>query len=389
MIHNALLVSDGVPTLTVMRQTMPTPLYRIFCLVTVFVSGLLAGCGSDAAGPHATASTFSYWSLTFNHQAVMLALQAPYDTVQLVATPRDLRNAPVAGLGSVTYSVNDTAVTVSTTGLVTAHSATEGGMVPVVATLRDTVHGVTHVDTAMVMVTTLPGPRFAQFSIHPTQGDSAKRSMDFGAFPWPVQVRDASGTILCDETQCNIPVAYTSSNVYVAQIDRTTSYVAPADTGYVTLAASTFAYGQAYRDTVRFRIGLSIYGTVSAQTNNPSSPFGYDGKMMDGVTEAPYVIVGVGASFTWYLTNYIPNKPIVVTFSPSVGVDTSSGQYGTITPTGGGTITSVYCDTVTNTYCNQPPARSQARRFTRPGLYQVRYNLFPDSVYLIEVRSEH
>jgi hypothetical protein len=362
-------------------------LFTLSIIIATLASGLLPACGSDATG--VTTSNFDYWSLTLNHRAIMLALQSPYDTVQLVATPGNLIGAPVSGLSPVTYSTRDTAVTVSPTGLVTARYATDDRMTPVVATLRDTIHGITRVDTALVVVTALPAPHFAQFSIQPQPGDSAKRSRDFRSFPWPAHVRDASGTLVCDETQCTIPVAYTSSNVYVAEIDRTTGFVDPIDTGHVTLTASTFAYGQSYRDTVMFRVGLSIYGSMTAQTNNPTSDFCCDGRAADSVVEKPHVIVGVGASFTWFLTNYIKNKPIIITFSPSDGVDTSSGQYGNVPFSGSGTITSVYCDTITNIYCNHPEARRQARSFTKPGLYQVRYNLFPDSVFLIEVRSEH
>src|SRR5690348_13021390 len=90
--------------------------------VGVVLLGLVGvlGCGHDTTGPAPRDPTTLLWQLDVNHQAVTLATVAPYDTVQLVATPRALGGAPLAG-AVVTYRTTDaTSVVVSPTGLVTA-----------------------------------------------------------------------------------------------------------------------------------------------------------------------------------------------------------------------------------------------------------------------------
>lgn len=348
---------------------------------------MLAGCTDAATTPTAPAGSSAFWSLTLNHRALVLSLEPSTDTVQLVATPRDANGSPIADVGVITYTTRDTTISVTSNGFVRALYATSGTNAQIVVTSRDTVRGITHADTAIVMVTATALPPFVQFSLQPQAGDSAKRSRDYGWFFWPVRAHDAANTVTCDEMQCPIPVAYQSSNIDVATFDRRVGRVAPQDTGYATLSVSTFAYGRAYADAVRFRIGLGIYASVFAGTNNPPSWGGGDGMPNNSINEKPTFIVGVGASVQWHFYNFIPNKPVVVTFSPTQGIDTSSGQYGDVTPTGNGPITSVYCDTVENEYCMG--AQWQARRFTRPGMYQVRYNTFPDRVYYIDVRDDN
>src|SRR5881394_859856 len=133
------------------------------------VAGGMAGCGgvdpvASYAGP-VTDPTLLYTSLTVDHPAITMSTVAPYDALQLTATPRDALGNPMTGLPAPMYLSSDTTkVRVSADGMVTAVGTVIG--VRVIATL---VAGpVSHVDTALIDVTnTATPPKLASLSIQP------------------------------------------------------------------------------------------------------------------------------------------------------------------------------------------------------------------------------
>src|SRR5581483_2831555 len=71
---------------------------------------LLLGCSGDVAPfqPKVNASADSlYWQLTLDVSAALLSTQSPYDTIRLVATPRDKNGNAITGLGPITFRSSD------------------------------------------------------------------------------------------------------------------------------------------------------------------------------------------------------------------------------------------------------------------------------------------
>jgi hypothetical protein len=243
----------------------------------------LAACGSDRTGTAPVSATTVYWALSMNYHAVTMSSLAPQNTVQLTAIPVNASEAPLSGFGRVTYTVADSAVTVDSTGLVTALYRTGGTrLTRVVATLRDPEQNVTHTDTAYVRVTdTLPHSALATFSIQPVPGDSAKISRDYeannGSVTLPVYATDSAGNTICDASNCPLPVYFTSSNATVAAIGNTTGQITTGLTGYATFRATALVYGRVVSDSLVYEVGNTIFGidnlvTTQGLANLNSSP---------------------------------------------------------------------------------------------------------------------
>jgi plastocyanin len=213
----------------------------------------LAACRSDAVEPIVTDPTTAYWSLELDHRAIAMSTVAPHNTIQLTAVPRSPSGAALEGLPAPRYASGNTdALTVSSTGLVTARSPAFG--VPIVATL--TAGGITHVDSAFVQVVPDPAPTVASFSIAPLPGDSAKWAIT-GLFGEPIKtltpvVLDPLGTPLF------VPVHFRSLDNTVSRIDPRSGALAPVRRGTVTFIASTTAYGTVMADTLPFTIGAPL-----------------------------------------------------------------------------------------------------------------------------------
>src|SRR6185312_3229930 len=127
----------------------------------------LIGCGDSISSPVTTDNANALWSVPFNYHAVNLSLEPGSNTVQLTAIPRTSTGAQFRGAESVLYTALDSTVTVSATGLVTAHFVT--GTTQVVAQI--TSKGVTVSDTAMIRVTPTPlAAPLATLSIQPRPG---------------------------------------------------------------------------------------------------------------------------------------------------------------------------------------------------------------------------
>src|SRR6478735_4527640 len=101
----------------------------------VALGALLFGCSGDLAAPKpAPDPSQLYWALALNYHAMNLSTAAPYDTAQLVATPRTLSGATLSNAGAVVYTSSDhSTLQVSPDGLVRAIAPGTGATV--VATL--------------------------------------------------------------------------------------------------------------------------------------------------------------------------------------------------------------------------------------------------------------
>jgi len=347
----------------------------------------ILSCSGDTVGPAALTPSQAFWALRLNQHAVNLALTAaagqPVNTVQLSATALNAMGVTLPGVYTVQYSAVDSTVTVSATGLVTAHYVTPPGQpTRVIASLA--VQRVTLKDTALIQVTQAPPPsRLATFSLQPGPDDSAKRSVDFNnsqPFAWPVKATDATGATICDTTGCPLQVFYSSSNPLIATIDRSTGQVSAIDTGHVVFSATTWAYGVALRDSVAFTVGLELFPNITITL-----------AILLGVLAVAFsgpkkLLLGVGA-VVMFNTCYSQNtKPVDVIFDHTDHVDTASctGTIGTAPPTGRGDITRIGGDASNNF---QNANNFACRRFSEPGTYRYHSSLFPSDTYEVLIEA--
>jgi hypothetical protein len=364
------------------------PVVLALSLLSVLGGSALSCSGDTTFGVAPGQQTQAYWVLTLNQHAVNLALTPPSNTVQLVATPRTAAGTPLTGLGPVTYTLmaGDTSVLVSPTGLVTAHAVTS--RTRVLASL--TANGYTLQDSVVIQVTPTPlSSPLATFSIHPAANDSAKRSQDFGQFPWPVRAADATGKIVCDTAACPLLVYYTSSNPLIATIDPRGGQVTLLDTGHVTFTATSLVYGVAEADSVVFVSGYQLSYMVGLILTTVL------GILTLGYAGPKKLILGVGATVTFCNShvdansNPAPGPPIDIIFDKPDSVKAASlmsqgsvlcpaADSGNILPFGGDT-------TEGNKNCNNAASRS----FPVPGVYHWHSTLAPADTFEIDIQEQH
>ena len=222
-------------------------------------------CSSDTAG---LVPSLPVYVLKLQWPALNLALTAPYDTAQLVATLQTSTGAPVTDTSTVQYVTTDSSIKVSSTGLVTARFPTTKALV----VARRTIHGVTVTDTAAIQVTQTPFPASLQsLSIQPRpDGLVAARTNinnQFTVVPFfaTIATGDPGTDTLCAGVNgCTSPllVRYTSSDTTIAGIDQYGD-VSPNRPGRVVFTISTVAYGVHKIDSLPFSVG---YSSVSLQT---------------------------------------------------------------------------------------------------------------------------
>lgn len=376
-------------------------------LVVSTVGGLALGCSGDTTGPTPLSPTQTYWVLRLNYHAVNMATVAPYNTVQLTATPLNTVGDSLPGLGSATYTAADSSVTVSPTGLVTARYTTPGTFV--VATLQNPKRNLTNADTVFIQVTdTVPQHPLATFSIQPPSGDSAKRAIDFnpgGTVFWPVSAADAVGDIMCTSSvnfyggyqpTCALQVYFTSSDPTVASIGRTDGSLTLRRPGHVTFYATTMAYGVTKRDSLPFVIGWPMGAVISSLWITPVA----------GLTPVlsfspPKIEVGIGADVRWpnQFGGPTPGDSVDVVFDDSTAVQPGCGVFfgevqncNSLTPpTGGGNIPPFAPDTAARSagdFVTYFHSIIRGRTFPIAGTYTYHSRRYPSATGKIVVRTD-
>jgi len=248
-------------------------------MLCVFALGVLAlgGCGDlqpVATFEPETDGAKLYGSLTLNHRAINLSTAAPYDTIRLTATPRNLRGEPLEGLPAPTFRSSDTvAVWVTPDGLVQARAATGGAQVIAEVVTGDNVR---HADTAYVKVTSNPTPpKLASFSIAPESPEDSVWFMTSSTMNWayvaygllqaagisfepilPLRALDSDGNPVL-----GLEVDYVSLAPANISLDRRSGTVQSVfgPPGKVTLIARTTAYGVAKADTTTVTVVAPMF----------------------------------------------------------------------------------------------------------------------------------
>jgi hypothetical protein len=297
-----------------------------------------------------------FWALTLDQHAVTLAMTPPFDTLALIATPRNPSGTPLDGLGPVTFTSTDlTKVRVGPDGVLQA--VAPGTRIRVIARLE--AQGVTKVDTVAVDVTpTAPASPVASLSVQPIPPDSAKLGNNsFGKLIEP-RVTDADGN------------PYSGLLVDVISLEPTLGFIADryagllgaqGRLGHARIVASATAYGVRLADTVTYRFGLPVAALIEI---HPGS--------MEGVAAATTFVpagvrVGLGATVLW---QFAPDLPTDVTFEePAFAEEDPVGINGIGALSGSGDIpTSTGC-----TFAHPEAIFAEclrARKFTVPGVYR-------------------
>ena len=272
------------------------------------LAGLLVGCGSDPVAPAPTPDPSQlFWSVILDHRAVTLSTVAPYDTIQLTATPRTASGTAFSGSPSVVFtSTNPLDVQVSPTGLVRGLAPGDG--TTVIATV--TVGNVTHADTAIVNVTATPTPPvLGRFSIHPIPPDSAKRGATLFPYPWPVDAADTSGNPIPD-----LATACMSSDPSILRVDPGCGLIVAQSPGHAVMIASATAYGVTKADTLDFTVGEWLLAAV---------------EITQGAGSLRPVRIATSGIVFWINQT---NQPIDITFDDSTNV--AGGNIAALAPGG-------------------------------------------------------
>jgi hypothetical protein len=317
-----------------------------------------------------------YVALTLDHGAINLSTAAPYNTLQLTATPRNALGQPLTGFAAPTFrSTQPLRVRVAHDGRVEALQTGTG--ILVIAELA--VEGnVRHADTARINVTaTASPPVLDRLELDPVPPDSAVRWLDpsvlFGLYfavlriggiaiePTPITARalDAAGNAIT-----GLQFEYQSLDPATARLPQDGGVAETVRLGQARIVARTTAYGVSKADTVTFTIKPPVIQAIilhpaaaGAGGIEPSDalvqPNGFvfwtnlSGQTADVTFDDPTNVTEVSAAIRDVATN-LGNRP-----------DIGSGGAGNITAfeyTGG-------------TFAG---AAARVRQFPVPGVYPYR-----------------
>ncbi len=255
---------------------------------TLLIWGILvalgaAGCGSITpvapADRPVTDPERLFVRLAFDHPAVTMSTADDYRMLRLTATPRNPLGEAIADLPLPAYrSTDETKVTVTPEGLVTALSATNG--VYVIADL--TVGPIRHVDSSLVVVkATSTPPKLASISVQPVLPDTAIRPWQpnmVSLVPYLGSVASTNLNLIARAVDVTgtaipgLPYIYTSLDPKIATVGRRSGSVLPQRPGSVRLVAQTMAYGTIKSDTVVYTITVPAVHFVTVQPNYLGEP---------------------------------------------------------------------------------------------------------------------
>jgi hypothetical protein len=360
------------------KKIYPT---RVFDRISLICCMAITACGGDSTAPHRDPAQV-YWQLTLNHEAITLAMAAPFDTVQLEATARLFSGTVHPIEPSVTYSVagNDTSVIITPDGLLTAHVPTNG--VTVYATGK--VGNITLKDSVRVVVNAIPvipappmlGGIKLQLDGAPNLTVDCSRIESILSLPWVTLTAQP-----LDQATNPIPntaVSLSSSNPDVFTVSRYTGEITMScvQPGRVMLYATTTVYGVSTRDSLEVLVthpSVRQVELLSPDRNTPSAPCTFAVKD---------VTIVAGGIVHW--SNFVGCAISDIMFdSPSAASDAGDtpiygGMLGIIPSTGSGNMTDIVvascnkfdivCALTKNTW---------VRRFQDPGEY--RYRVLPSN----------
>jgi len=233
--------------------------------VTLVVT--LGACNDVGASMDPAPSVDPYASLRLNVRGATMSTVAPYDTLQLSAVGLTASGAAIQGPDTVRYATNDTLVTVSPAGLVTARHATGAGRTTmVIATLHDHATDITHVDTAFIAVTSaVPASPMASFAIVRPAGDSTKLAVKDWIVSLPTATVAVSATAADgSDIRSLLNIRFSTSDSSIAKVSAT-GEVTGMQRGMATIYATSTYYGVTKRDSVQYQILDPMLAWINAE----------------------------------------------------------------------------------------------------------------------------
>lgn len=202
-------------------------------------------------------------SIHLETRAYNLAVTPPYNRAQLHVAAL-LADGTVPDL-KVTYRIlgNDTAITVDTAGWLTARAPTGS---PITVRVSMTAAGVTLSDSAAVSVTdAAPAAQAKRVTIAPPPGDSAVQTFFYlDVIPSITSSKSLSyGVYDIHNSPMPLTVGFASSDTSVAIVDNN-GVVRALRPGKTWISISTSAYGQAFRDSLEYRVDSLHFYIVKA-----------------------------------------------------------------------------------------------------------------------------
>jgi plastocyanin len=277
----------------------------------VLIAFLLLGCGGESLTPFQPATGTDaarlYWSLTLSQHATTLSTVAPYDTLRLVATPRDDDGNPLPGLGPVTFiSMDPEHVQVTPDGIVRALKAGEA----IFVTAKLAVGNTEHSDQLVLNVTDESAPPVLTHVSVDSPDSTAWAVNGDGSFlsisnqgTWTDlgwKILALVGTDASNNPIPELAFTFTSSDTTVAKVIGTGGaflVVDPQRPGRTTIIASATAYGVTVADTLRFTITMPVFGVVRIAPRQTGVGTATPGFGPDEITVVP------GATVLWVNTS--------------------------------------------------------------------------------------
>ena len=313
------------------------------------MTGLMA-CGGDGPPTGPIREGTGFWVLALNHDAITLSTTAPYDTIQLVATPLDANGDLIDGEQTTVFSSTDRAVTVTPTGLVTGVTATGFATI----TAKTTVGGVTMTSTAYVRVLDAASPVTAK-SLTMTSTSPTVAAGMFATGP------TVTATVL-DLNDASIPdpiTRYRSSNSRLISVSDDGT-IAATNVGKAMIYASATVYGTRVTDSLEITAVHPLTALIEVQYRTR------DGKNI-AIFNPDSLTITRGADVVW--GNLSENKVDVVFDDPAV-VGAAQQAFGLMfDPSGAtGNIPAWRATTFMDAY--------RVRNFAQPGTYRYRSALY-------------
>jgi len=354
-------------------------------LVPVVSALSLLGCTGDTTAPRQQllGGTNGFWSQTLNVHSVTMSTVAPYDTIRIVVTPRDITGAPLTGpvLDSVVTvyqntNPRDTSVTVTSDGLMQAHGPKDGIRIVV----RTTLQGITRADTLQVNVTSVASPpQFTTLAVQVTPDTLPVATLGGDGFSIiSAQVLDALGN----------PIPHVDVKFWLrdpalfdlfsfgggdGELDPKFN-VHPKTT---MLVAEATVYGVTKLDSVPVTLAPPSFVTISAVFTTPrtsTTPIGSFVPSVDTTKIFDDPILGLGVTVGFGNPASNPG-PIDVVFDDSAAAQSSVLNACGLPPTGN---IPAFIGDPTGT-CGQVINGRRWRFFTTPGTYHYHSTLYGTS----------
>lgn len=334
----------------------------VYVLGTLGMGSIILGCSGDTIGTAPLVTPETLFNVTLNQHAINMALTGPSSTIQLTAVGTTASGDSVAMAIHPTFAAADSSVTVSATGLVTAHYVTQYGGTQVIAKVQE--NNVTYADTAFIRVTaTAPTPGLKTFSV----GDSASLILNAPAYTPNVEAYDSAGQPMSFSTTAGTGAQnffwMASANPSVAKVQGSPGGIgldlSPNTIGHATVYVTSWVYGVVVKDSIVLNIELPMH------VNNI-----FD-NLFDSVWDRYSIILGAGGVIDWI---YVDGGNFTIVFDDSTAVDSALNTTFSHVYTGSGNI-----------HWPSQISTDQARSYPTPGVYHFHDLLNPTLIGTITV----